>query len=61
VNGSLAAHALPGIGLITLNGVLTRDYTVIQGGALMLGAVTIFTNLVVDVSYVFLDPRIRFT
>ncbi|HZQ35972.1 MAG TPA: ABC transporter permease [Dehalococcoidia bacterium] len=52
---------LPGIGLITLNGVLTRDYTVIQGGALMLGAVTIFTNLIVDCSYAFLDPRIRYS
>ncbi len=52
---------LPGIGLITLNGVLTRDYTVIQGGALLLGSVTILMNLLVDVSYVWLDPRIRYS
>lgn len=52
--------SLPGIGLITLNGVLTRDYTVIQGGALMIGSVVVFMNLLVDVSYVFLDPRIRY-
>jgi peptide/nickel transport system permease protein len=52
---------LPGVGLITLNGVLTRDYTVIQGGALLIGAVTILMNLLVDVSYVFLDPRIRYS
>lgn len=52
---------LPGIGNITLNAVLTRDYTLIQGGALMLGAVAVFMNVFVDVSYVFLDPRIRYT
>ncbi len=52
--------SLPGIGQITLNGVLTRDYTVIQGGALMIGSVVVFMNLLVDVSYVFLDPRIRY-
>jgi peptide/nickel transport system permease protein len=51
---------LPGIGQLTLNGVLTRDYTVIQGGALMIGSVVVFMNLLVDVSYVLLDPRIRY-
>jgi len=52
---------LPGIGSITLNAVLTRDYTLIQGGALMLGAVAVFMNLFVDLSYVFIDPRIRYS
>jgi len=52
---------LPGIGGITLNAVQTRDYTLIQGGALMLGAVAVFMNLLVDVSYAFLDPRIRYS
>jgi peptide/nickel transport system permease protein len=52
---------LPGVGNITLNAVLTRDYTLIQGGALLLGAVTVFMNLLVDVFYVVLDPRIRYT
>jgi peptide/nickel transport system permease protein len=52
---------LPGVGLITLNGIFTRDYTVIQGGALLLGTVTILANLLVDISYAFLDPRIRYS
>ncbi|MHB8577638.1 MAG: ABC transporter permease [Dehalococcoidia bacterium] len=52
--------ALPGLGGITLNAVLTRDYTLIQGGALMLGAVAVFMNLFVDLSYAFLDPRIKY-
>jgi peptide/nickel transport system permease protein len=52
---------LPGVGLITLNGIFTRDYTVIQGGALLLGAVTVLANLLVDISYAFLDPRIRYS
>jgi peptide/nickel transport system permease protein len=52
---------LPGIGLVTLSGVVTRDYPVIQAGALILGAISIFINLIVDVSYAFLDPRIHYT
>lgn len=50
----------PGVGQMTLNAVQTRDYPVIQGAVLVVAACFIVINLIVDVLYVFLDPRIRF-
>jgi peptide/nickel transport system permease protein len=49
----------PGIGSWIANAIFNRDYPVIQGGILFLAVVFVIVNLVVDVSYGFLNPRIR--
>lgn len=49
----------PGIGLLTLLSVLRRDYPVIQALSLILSTSFVLLNLIVDVSYGFIDPRIR--
>jgi peptide/nickel transport system permease protein len=53
--------SLPGIGGVTLQAVQQRDYTQIQGNALFLGAIAVMMNLVVDISYAWIDPRIRYS
>src|SRR4029079_1388764 len=52
--------ALPGIGRLTVDAILRRDYTIIQGGILMFSAIYVIINLAVDLSYMFFDPRIRY-
>ena len=52
--------AIPGVGLLTVDAILRRDYPVIQGVVLVFSAVYVLINLAVDVSYGFLDPRIRY-
>jgi peptide/nickel transport system permease protein len=51
--------SLPGIGRTIYDSITGRDYIVIQGTALFVAVVYVVVNLVVDVSYGFLDPRIR--
>ena len=51
--------ALPGLGTLTVSAIATRDYTVIQGCVLFFGAIVVFVNLAVDISYGFIDPRLR--
>ncbi len=53
--------ALPGLGRLTITSVLARDYPVVQG-VVMIGAVIfVLANLVVDLLYAWLDPRIRYS
>ena len=52
--------ALPGIGRLTVDAILRRDYPVIQGVTLIFSAVYVLVNLAVDLSYVLFDPRVRF-
>jgi peptide/nickel transport system permease protein len=52
--------ALPGIGRLTVDAILRRDYPIIQGVVLIFSAVYVLVNLLVDLSYVFFDPRIRY-
>ena len=52
--------AIPGIGLLTVDAILRRDYPVIQGVVLVFSAVYVLINLAVDLSYTLLDPRIRY-
>jgi len=52
--------AIPGIGRLTVDAILRRDYPIIQGVTLIFSAVYVLVNLVVDLSYLFLDPRIRY-
>jgi len=66
--GSLLAGAIltetifswPGIGKWVYDAILGRDYPVVQGGTLLIAVVFVFANLLVDLSYVFLDPRIQY-
>src|SRR5204862_269238 len=52
--------ALPGIGRLTVDAILRRDYPMIQGVILIFSAVYVLINLAVDLSYALFDPRIRY-
>lgn len=52
--------AIPGIGRLTVDAILRRDYPVIQGLVLVFSLSYVVVNLLVDISYTFLDPRIRY-
>ena len=49
----------PGVGGLMLDGISNRDYTVVQGGLLLLVLLFIVINLLVDLTYAVIDPRIR--
>ncbi|MCE8005642.1 ABC transporter permease [Aestuariivita sp.] len=51
---------IPGLGRLVLDAVLARDYPIIQGLILFFSFVYIFINLIIDLSYTLLDPRIRY-
>ncbi|QRF63315.1 ABC transporter permease [Variovorax paradoxus] len=55
-----SVFAIPGIGRLTVDAILRRDYPVIQGVVLMFSFVYMLINLLIDVSYTLLDPRIRY-
>jgi len=64
MNGSVVVEqvfAWPGIGRMALSSVSGRDYPVIQGVVLMIGFFFIVVNLLVDILYVFVDPRIKYS
>ena len=50
---------LPGMGRELIAAVTSRDYPMIQGITVVAGMLVMFTNLVIDISYVFIDPRLR--
>ncbi len=50
----------PGVGRMILDAITTRDYAVLQGGILFFAVVFVLVNLLVDISYAFLNPRIRY-
>jgi peptide/nickel transport system permease protein len=52
--------AIPGIGRLTVDAILRRDYPIIQGVILIFSATYVIINLLIDLSYVFFDPRIRY-
>jgi peptide/nickel transport system permease protein len=51
--------SLPGVGSRMVEGILSRDYPVVQGFAVVIAVIFVFTNLFIDLSYAYLDPRIR--
>ncbi|QSI30641.1 ABC transporter permease subunit [Variovorax sp. RKNM96] len=53
-------YAIPGLGQLTVDAVLSRDYPLIQGITLFFSLVYVVVNLLVDLSYLLLDPRIRY-
>jgi peptide/nickel transport system permease protein len=52
--------AWPGMGRLMLASVLVRDFSVVQAGVFVFALVVMTTNLLVDILYSFLDPRIRY-
>lgn len=52
--------SLPGLGRLTVDAVLQRDYPVIQGVTLLFSLTYVFVNLIIDLIYTVLDPRIRY-
>ncbi|MGE3856219.1 MAG: ABC transporter permease [Dehalococcoidia bacterium] len=64
VGGSVITEsmfALPGVGRLLLDAITRRDYPVIQGVVVSVGVLVMATNLLVDLSYGYLDPRIRYS
>ncbi len=55
-----SVYAIPGLGRLTVDAVLARDFPTIQGVILLFSFVYVMINLVIDLSYVFFDPRIRY-
>ncbi|PTW59851.1 peptide/nickel transport system permease protein [Breoghania corrubedonensis] len=51
---------IPGVGRLTVDAILARDYPVIQGIILLMSGTYVFINLLIDLSYSFFDPRIRY-
>lgn len=55
-----SVYAIPGLGRLTVDAVLARDFPTIQGVILLFSFVYVLINLLVDLSYVIFDPRIRY-
>ena len=55
-----SVFAIPGLGRLTVDAVLARDYPTIQGVILLFSFVYVLINLLVDLVYTLLDPRIRY-
>ena len=53
--------AIPGMGKYFITSITNRDYPVVMGTILLYAVVLVFANLAVDITYAFLDPRIRYT
>jgi peptide/nickel transport system permease protein len=63
LSGAILAETIfswPGVGQLVVDRILARDYPVVQGVVLATGMLLIFLNLLVDVGYAYLDPRIRY-
>jgi peptide/nickel transport system permease protein len=55
-----SVFAIPGLGRLTVDAILRRDYPVIQGVVLLFSFVYVLVNLVIDLLYTLFDPRIRY-
>ena len=55
-----SVYAIPGLGRLTVDAVLARDFPTVQGLILFFSFTYVLINLLIDLSYVFLDPRIRY-
>jgi len=54
-----SVFAIPGLGRLTVDAILRRDYPVIQGVVLLFSFMYVFVNLLIDLAYVFFDPRVK--
>lgn len=52
--------SIPGLGQYVLDGIYQRDYPVVQGGVLFIALVFVLVNLLIDVIYTWIDPRIKY-
>lgn len=52
--------SIKGVGRLLIQGILNRDYPVVQGAILVVSAIFVFSNLLVDVLYTVIDPRVRY-
>jgi len=52
--------SVPGIGRLLVQGISQRDYSLIMGSTLLFAVVIAFMNLIIDVLYAFIDPRISY-
>ena len=50
---------IQGIGKIVVDGIIVKNYPVVQGGVLTIATIYVLLNMAVDISYLFLDPRVR--
>jgi peptide/nickel transport system permease protein len=50
---------LPGLGRLVVTAINQRDYTVVQGGVLVIAAIFVLVNLLTDLLYGLLDPRVE--
>jgi peptide/nickel transport system permease protein len=55
-----SVFAIPGLGRLTVDAILRRDYPVIQGVVLLFSFTYVLVNLLVDLLYTLFDPRIRY-
>jgi peptide/nickel transport system permease protein len=55
-----SVFAIPGLGRLTVDAILRRDYPLIQGLVLLFSFIYVLVNLAIDLLYTFLDPRIRY-
>ncbi|OLC13910.1 MAG: peptide ABC transporter [Candidatus Rokubacteria bacterium 13_1_40CM_69_27] len=55
-----SVFSIPGLGRLTVDAVLARDYPTVQAVVLLFSVVYVLINLIVDLTYTFLDPRIRY-
>jgi ABC-type dipeptide/oligopeptide/nickel transport system permease component len=63
ISGAVAVEmvfAWPGLGLLMYHGAIYRDFNVVQAVILFISAMMVFMNLLVDILYAYLDPRIRY-
>jgi ABC-type dipeptide/oligopeptide/nickel transport system permease component len=63
VGGTILTEAVfrwPGVGYTIYQAISTRDWPIITGGVIVIVVMVMVINLLVDVSYAFLDPRIRY-
>jgi peptide/nickel transport system permease protein len=63
VGGSVVVEQvfnIPGMGRLLVYGAFSKDFIIIQTGVLLIGAIVCLANLLVDISYGWLDPRVRY-
>jgi len=51
---------MPGIGRLTISAIGRRDYPVISGVNLMIASFVLFSNMLIDMTYAYLDPRVKY-
>jgi peptide/nickel transport system permease protein len=51
---------IPGMGRLAVSGIMTKDYPIVQAVTFIVAVVVVLSNLAVDISYSWLDPRIRY-